>query len=74
MNDNGVETQLHYTYNFSKTPVFRYKSGDDFPFTDLYVKHAISIPASPWHTDAEVEKVVSAVKLASTKEDKDVQI
>lgn len=74
MKDNGVETQPHYTYNFSKTPVFKHKSSEDFPFTDLYVKHAISIPASPWHTDAEVEKVVSAVKMSSTKGDKDVQI
>jgi UDP-2-acetamido-2-deoxy-ribo-hexuluronate aminotransferase len=74
MMDKDVETQLHYTYNFAKTAVFGQTSEEEFPMTDFYVKHAISIPASPWHTDAEVEKVVEAIKQVATKEDKNVQV
>lgn len=74
MADKEVATQLHYTYNFAKTPLFGYNSQDKFPMTDFYVKHAISIPASPWHTDSEIEKVVEAIKQVATKEDMDVQI
>jgi len=74
MQDKGVETQLHYTYNFANTPVFGYNAGGDFTYTDLYVKQALSIPASPWHTDAEIEMVVSAIRESATNGDRDVQI
>lgn len=74
MKDRGIETQLHYTYNFARTSVLGSVSEDDFPFTDFYVSHALSIPASPWHTDTEIEQVVNAIKQSLTKEDKDVQI
>jgi|TARA_R110000823_G_scaffold273758_1_gene392763 dTDP-4-amino-4,6-dideoxygalactose transaminase len=73
MKNEGVETQLHYTYNFAKAPVFSHAVGS-FPYTDLYVRHAISIPCSPWHTDAEIETVVDAIKKSATKGDKNVQI
>jgi dTDP-4-amino-4,6-dideoxygalactose transaminase len=69
----GVETQLHYTYNFAHAPVFEHPHGD-YPFTDLYVKHATSIPCSPWHTDAEAEAVIAAIKKAARPEDRNVQI
>ena len=74
MKDKGIETQLHYTYNFANTPMFGHNNNDNFNNTDFYVKHALSIPASPWHTDAEIETVVSAVKESATKGDRDVQI
>jgi UDP-2-acetamido-2-deoxy-ribo-hexuluronate aminotransferase len=73
MKNEGVETQLHYTYNFAEAPVFSH-AGGSFPYTDLYVRHAISIPCSPWHTDAEIETVVDAIKKSATGGDRNVQI
>ena len=73
MANKGVETQLHYTYNFANAPVFEHPDGN-YPFTDLYVKHAISIPCSPWHTDAEAEKVIAAIKNSVNSEDINVQV
>ena len=39
MSDHGVETQLHYTYNFSKTPVFGENAEQNMPGTEYFQKH-----------------------------------
>jgi len=72
MSDHGVETQLHYTYNFSKTPVFGENAEQNMPGTEYFQKHAISIPSNPWLTDAETDQIIDAVKNCVT--DKDLEL
>ena len=69
MSEHGVETQLHYTYNFAKTPVFSDNTDQQMPGTEFYQKHAISIPSNPWLTDAETDQIIEAVKSCVTDED-----
>ena len=69
MSEQGVETQLHYTYNFARTPVFSNASDQQMPGTEFYQKHAISIPSNPWLTDAETDQIIEAVKSCVTDED-----
>ena len=69
MKNLGVDCQLHYTYNFSKTPVYEGVSKTDYPWTDFYKQHAISLPSSPWHTLSEIKYVVECVKQSITSED-----
>lgn len=69
MSERGVETQLHYTYNFAKTPVFGGQNDRYMPGTELYQQHAISIPSNPWLTDAEIDQIIESVKQSVTKED-----
>ena len=72
MSDHGVETLLHYTYNFSKTPVFGENAEQNMPGTEYFQKHAISIPSNPWLTDAETDQIIDAVKNCVT--DKDLEL
>lgn len=69
MSEQGVETQLHYTYNFAKTPVFSNNTNQHMPGTEFYQNHALSIPSNPWLTDLETDKVIEAVKKCITEED-----
>jgi len=69
MSAQGVETQLHYTYNFAKTPVFTDRPNIEMPGTEFYQHHAISIPSNPWLTDQETDQIIEAVKKSITKED-----
>lgn len=69
MVEQGVETQLHYTYNFAKTPIFGNNNARQMPMTEFYQKHAISIPSNPWMTDDETSRVMEAVKRCLTNED-----
>jgi dTDP-4-amino-4,6-dideoxygalactose transaminase len=62
MSAQGVETQLHYTYNFAKTPVFTDRPNIEMPGTEFYQQHAISIPSNPWLTDQETDQIIEAVK------------
>lgn len=74
MSLQGVETQLHYTYNFAKTEVLSDDTQQHMPMTEFYARHAISIPSNPWLTDAEVSRVVEAVKNCVTDADLDPRI
>lgn len=67
-----VECQQHYTYNFSKVDILSSDTSQNFKFTESYVKHAISIPSSPWMSDAECEHVIQSVKKCITAKDKGV--
>lgn len=69
MSKQGVETQLHYTYNFAKTPVLSNDTSQSMPGTDFYMQHAISIPSNPWLTDVEIKYVIEAVKNCITEKD-----
>ena len=74
MIQRGVETQLHYTYNFAKTAVLSDDTEQHMPMTEFYARHAISIPSNPWLTDTEVSTVVEAVKSCVTDADLDTRI
>tara|TARA_A100001011_G_scaffold17678_1_gene18303 strand:+ start:201 stop:1301 length:1101 start_codon:yes stop_codon:yes gene_type:complete len=74
MLDNGVECQLHYTYNFSQVPLLSNQLDSDFKFTEQFKQHAISLPSSPWLTDTEAETVVQTLKKCITDADKGVKI
>lgn len=59
----GIECQLHYTFNFSKTlSLGGVNSNSAYPWTEFYASHAMSLPNSPWHTDAEIEYIVKSIK------------
>ena len=71
--EQDIECQLHYTYNFAKTEVFGdEQKNENFPWTDFYKRHAISIPAHPWLTKNEMDYVVDTIKKNVTEEDKNL--
>jgi UDP-2-acetamido-2-deoxy-ribo-hexuluronate aminotransferase len=57
---NGVDSEEHYTENFSDLPWLN-KPKVHMPWTDFFVKRALTIPLNPHLTDTEVEKIVSVV-------------
>lgn len=61
MINDGVECQLHYTYNFQQTPILSNDTTVQMPGTEYYRKHAISIPAHPWLTHNEQSEVIKKV-------------
>ena len=72
MTEQGVETQMHYTYNFTNTPVLSNDVNKKMPGTEFFNRHAISIPSNPWLKDNEVMKIITAVRNCITKEDIDI--
>lgn len=60
MQAQGIECNLHYTYNFSKYSVLN-PNQNTYPWTDFYVDHAVSIPCHPWLEHNEIQQVVDAV-------------
>ncbi len=74
MTRQGVETQLHYTYNFARTEVLSTDTEQHMPMTEFYARHAISIPSNPWLTDSEVTQVAEAVKSCVTDKDLSIHI
>ena len=69
MKELGVDCQLHYTYDFSKTPAYEGISKTDYEWTNFYKQHAISLPSSPWNTISEIKYVIECVKQSITSED-----
>ena len=70
MTEQGIECQLHYTYNFANTPIFKSEqTNEKFPWTEFYRNHAISIPAHPWLTDSELDFVMNSIKDNISRED-----
>lgn len=72
--DMGIESYLHYRYNFSKNKVLSNDTTKDFPITDYFVRHAITIPSNPWLKKEEISAVIHAVKKCLTKKDLDLTI
>lgn len=68
----GVDCQLHYTYDFSKTPAYEGISKINYRWTNFYKQHAISLPSSPWHTQEEIKYVIECVKQTITNEDLEI--
>lgn len=72
MSKFGVECHLHYTYNFSKTPVLKGETLSEYPWTEFYRKHAISIPSNPWLTVKEINYIINSIEKCITKEDREL--
>ena len=49
--DLGIEARMHYTYDFSRVPVFKSTQGNQFPYTQKFINEALSIPSSPCLND-----------------------
>lgn len=63
LKQDGIESQPHYTQSFAKIPVLaNNQDREGFPGTHHYNCHSISIPATPWMTDSEIDHVVSSIK------------
>ena len=58
--NDGVDSEEHYTENFSDLTWLN-KPKVHMPWTDFFVKRALTIPLNPYLTDTEVEKIVFAV-------------
>ncbi len=69
MAGKGVNCQLHYTYNFAKTTVFESKMNTEYPGTEWWRQHAVTIPSNPWLTTKELETIIQALKDTVTEED-----
>ena len=65
----GVNCQLHYTYNFAKTTVFESKMNTEYPGTEWWRQHAVTIPSNPWLTTKELETIIQTLKDTVTEED-----
>jgi dTDP-4-amino-4,6-dideoxygalactose transaminase len=70
----GIQSQLHYRYNFANNKILNTGEAKDFPMTDFFNKHAITIPSNPWLTTAEVGRIIEAVKNSLTKHDLEIAI
>jgi dTDP-4-amino-4,6-dideoxygalactose transaminase len=71
--EHGVECRVHYTNNFARSSLISDNPRDMY-FTDKYVQHALTIPSSPWLTDAECETVIEKIKQVINKNDQGVII
>ena len=70
--EKGIESHLHYTYSFAKNSVIQPTSDNNYPMTDFYCRHAITIPSNPWLTRDERTSVIEAVKDCMTEYDIDI--
>ena len=57
----GIEARMHYTYDFSKVPVFKSKQSNQFPYTEKFIDEALSIPCSPWLNEQEQNFIIDKV-------------
>lgn len=60
LNNNGVESQKHYTDNFAD--YFDPNNSDRYPGTKRLCKYSLSLPNHQWLLDSEVETVAHTVK------------
>lgn len=72
MRQLGVDSLLHYTYNFADTKVLKGERQSHYPGTEFYRKHAITIPSHPWLDSSEVDHIVDSVEKCYTEEDRSV--
>ena len=70
MREQGVDCLLHYTYNFAETKVLKGERQNDYPGTEFYREHAVTLPSNPWLTSEEVDHIVKSVEKCYTEEDR----
>ena len=57
----GVEVGTHYNFNFANSQLCG-NNKQHMPNTEFFCKHALTLPNSAWHTDAEIETVVEMIR------------
>lgn len=62
MKESDIEVTVQYKHNFAGDPV-------NYPVTNFYNHHVLTIPSHPWLDDGEVDKVVNTLKQNFTPED-----
>ena len=72
MKDLGVDCHLHYTYNFADTEVLQGERQEEYPGTEFYRKHAISLPSNPWLKSEEIKYIIQSVEKCYTEEDREL--
>lgn len=70
MKGMGVESLLHYTYNFADSEVLSGERQSEYPWTEFYRKHAVTIPSHPWLNSAELDHIIHSVEKCYTEEDR----
>lgn len=70
MRELGVDCTLHYTYNFADTEVLQGVRDEQYPGTEFFRKHAITLPCNPWLTSEELDHVVNSLEKCYTDEDR----
>lgn len=55
---SGIETRMHYTYDFSEVEVFGKKQNRKFPMTYKFIDKALTIPINPWLKESEQEYII----------------
>lgn len=61
LNTLGVQTLIHYPIPPHKQEAYKEYSHLNLPITEAIHKEALSLPINPVMTDAEIEKVISAI-------------
>lgn len=63
MQNNGIETQIHYPIppHLSKCYTYLGYRLNDFPITEKYSNHVVSLPTYDWMTTEEIEYVIKVI-------------
>lgn len=70
----GLECQPHYLTNFSKNKFLNSGTLHEYPYTDFYNRHAISIPCHPFLEVNDVRIIIDIIKSIVTKEDIELNV
>lgn len=63
LNDNGIETNIHYPVPPHKQPAYIEMQNDSYPLSELIHEQIISIPISPIISAEELTQVVAVVNM-----------
>ncbi len=67
LQERGVATQIHYPIPPHRAGAYAASHGGlQLPRADAWATQCLSLPISPWHSDAEVEAVITAVREAAS--------
>lgn len=61
LNDNGIETNIHYPVPPHKQPAYKEMENERFPISELIHEQIISLPISPIMTMDELNQVIAVV-------------
>ena len=63
LTQHGIGTNIHYPFAVHEQPCFQERGWqpNDFPNALRFCKETLSLPLDPFHTDAEIERVISAI-------------
>jgi dTDP-4-amino-4,6-dideoxygalactose transaminase len=61
LEDNGIQTLIHYPIPPNKQGAYKEMNALDYPITNAIHNEVISLPISPVTSEAEIEKVINAL-------------